>query len=132
MYNFRLMNQGEFTWSFVYFHGDAEDIANAHQTPDVNEVGDRWCAPDLVGCDRKLNDQLLSERVNGCASVLARKYHVETGIHQCKVYGVDATLFIWENTGYEPLIMSGLICLNTDAKSLDYAQRKFDERVMSL
>lgn len=125
MFNFKLMGQSDFRWPFVYFHGDAEDIANENN---ADYESHEWVAPDLVSCDRKLFDQLIDDK----GSVLARKYYVEEGVHDYLVYGHPAVLYLWKNGNYNPPLMSGLICLTDDRASLEYAYKAYSEKAQTI
>lgn len=88
----------------VYSHGKAEELCDTHNTQKD------FTPPDLIG-------------LAGEFPVLA------DGKHPCTVYGEAATLFYWKGgvMGHR-----GLVVLNTDAKSLAYAQAKLLARPASL
>jgi len=128
----------EHGWSFVYFHGEADEVINKKWNTSL----DQWCAPDLV-------------------SASVPRDEVEDGIHEGSVYGVPVTLFLWTTGTAERIVEKGtpgayvkrwvesdplssfwvlrvpsrhgLICLTTgDDSALVYAQKQYEEKAQHL
>ena len=61
--------KGKSQWSFIYFDGELE-----HYVEDV--TNEKFGAPDLISSNVSLNS-------------------VKDGVHRVRVYGADATAYIW-------------------------------------
>jgi hypothetical protein len=105
-------------WSWIYFHGKAEDMNNGYQ----DELGLEWEAPDLVRSDTPI-EEVADGR-------LIRLQHVN---------GTDLFGSIWSGdceyrrdfeTGECAFHARrrGLICLIDDDESLDYAIDSYDKK----
>ena len=104
--------------SGVYFHGKAENLCEG-----IVNHGEEVIAPDLAGIvfqGEKMPDGFyFIEYEDGEGSRLM----AEDGIYQVNIYGKPGTAFIWKSR-----ILRGLIVLDDDEISMEYANTKFEEK----
>jgi len=86
-------------WFGIYFHGKAEDL--------VYSILANAGAPDLISGSISLDD-------------------VKDGMHTCSVYGQLATALIWTHSNKN--MRRGLVVLNEDLKSIEYAKNLYREK----
>lgn len=110
-------------WSWIYFHGKAEDHCNAYQFRKVDEGElERWEAPDLVRSDTPIEE------------VADGKFH-----RVIFVDGTEMIATIWSGdveyrqdykTGEFGFTARrrGLICMLDDENSQEYAFDSYDKR----
>jgi hypothetical protein len=61
------------------------------------------------------------------ANVSEAAFAPADGVHDCGLYGEPAKLYYW-HPRLDPRYPKGLVCLVSDAKAREYAQRKLDEK----
>lgn len=110
-------------WSWIYFHGDAEDHCNAHQHKRI-EAGEleHWEAPDLVRSDTPIEEVadgkflrvVFVDGTEMIASIWSGDVEYRHD-HKTDTYAFHAR-------------RRGLICAYDDEKSTDYAFECYDKR----
>lgn len=114
---------GHNTWSFVYYHGQAEEMNDQYQLERIaNKDDERWEAPDLVGSDTPLDH--ISD------GWLIRLLHVNGQELWGFLWSAEAS-YGWDEDNQQGLWLArrrGLIVHPDDEKSYDYARKCYDER----
>lgn len=115
-------------WSWIYFHGKAEDMNNGYQEKLIEQDPENfsWEAPDLVRSDTPI-EEVADARLH-------RIQHVDGTDLFATLWSGDAEYRYDQETktyGFNAR-RRGLICLIEDDKSIDYAMECYDKKKRSL
>ena len=113
-------------WSWIYFHGKAEDTNAAYQDKLIKDNPDNWEAPDLVRSDTPI-EEVADGR-------LLHVQHVDGSDMFASLWSGDCEYRRNHETGelaFEAR-RRGLICNIDDEDSLDYAMECYDKKKCSL
>lgn len=110
------------TWSWIYFHQQAEDMNSAFVDECVEGRVMDWQAPDLVGCDTPVN----------CISdgTLIRLEHLNGQELWAMLWSAEAE-YQWDENqeiGMWTARRRGLVICPGDDKAYEYARKCYDER----
>lgn len=110
-----------FYFSGVYLHGEVERLCNYDICYPAN-------AEDFPGSVREVTTHCTNRDITEKCMFL-------DGVFPCIVDGkYECTAFIWYDEEYHhtPYWIRGLIVLNTDTRSMEYARKEYAERSLSL
>lgn len=86
-------------WQGVYFHGYAEFVVQK----ELEKLNIEDCAVDLAACETP---------------------PPVAGVYPAKVYGQDATLFVWHSRS----TVRGYVVIDSDEESMAFARQQFEAK----